>query len=294
VSLDKSSDRITVELPGIKSPKRARRLLQATANLEFWELYTAVDLLGQTSPGPIIRLNDELKKNPKYNDKAKDQVKPDSATLAKIEAIKNDTALSQIKRDSQIALLNPSNVVDSIGPLFKILIPSNPQDVKDPFIAYAKSADTAAVMALLNSEEAKGIIPRDLRFAWAAKSDKNKETGVRSYILFALNTKGNKKATLSGERITSTSVSTTQRGGLDYAVSVNMDKEGTRLWKKMTEENVGKSVAVVLDDKVQSWPRVNEVIPNGSTQISGNFTAADANELSNMLSIGKLPATTEL
>jgi SecD/SecF fusion protein len=294
VALDESTDRITVELPGIKSPKRARRLLQATANLEFWELYTAVDLLGQTSPGPIIRLNDELKKNPKYNDKAKDQVKPDSATLAKIEAIKNDTALSQIKRDSQIALLDPSNVVDSIGPLFKILIPSNPQDVKDPFIAYAKSADTAAVMALLNSEEAKGIIPRDLRFAWAAKSDKNKETGVRSYILFALNTKGNKKATLSGERITSTSVSTTQRGGLDYAVSVNMDKEGTRLWKKMTEENVGKSVAVVLDDKVQSWPRVNEVIPNGSTQISGNFTAADANELSNMLSIGKLPATTEI
>lgn len=296
VSLDKSTDRITVELPGIKSPKRARRLLQATANLEFWELYTAVDLLGQTSPGPIIRLNDELKKNSKYNGKGKDSLVTDTAVLAKIEAIKKDTSLNPIKRDSLIAALDPSAVVDSTdpGPLFKILMPSNPQDVKDPFVAYAKSSDTAAVMALLNSEEAKSIIPRDLRFAWAAKSDKNKETGVRTYTLFALSTKGAKKAPLSGERITSTSVSTSQRGGLDYAVSVNMDKEGTRLWKKMTEENVGKSVAVVLDDKVQSWPRVNEVIPNGSTQISGNFTAADANELANMLSIGKLPATTEI
>jgi SecD/SecF fusion protein len=296
VSLDKSSDRITVELPGIKSPKRARRLLQATANLEFWELYTAVELLGRSTAGPLVSLNDALKLNPKYNSKAKELVKPDSATLAKIESIKNDSTMKQPMKDSLIASLDPSTVKDTadVGPLFKILSPFTPQDEKDAFIAYAKSADTAAVMTLLNTEEAKSVIPRDLRFVWGAKPEKNKETGIRSFALFAINTKGAKKAQLSGERITSTSVSTSQRGGLDYAVSVNMDKEGTRLWKKMTEANVGKSVAVVLDDKVQSWPRVNEVIPNGSTQISGNFTAADANELSNMLSIGKLPATTEI
>ena len=296
VSLDKTTDRITVELPGIKSPKRARRLLQATASLEFWEMYRAVELLGQQTPGPWIQLNDALKLNPKYNSKAKAVTAPDSATLAKIEAVKKDSTLSQIQKDSQIAVLDPSKAKDTsdVGPLFNALSAAPPQDENDPFFGFAKSADTASVMAMLSSEEAKAIMPRDVRFVWGAKADKDKTTGARLYQLFAINTKGSKKAALTGERITSTSVSTSQRGGIDYAVSLDMDKEGTRLWKKMTEDNVKRCVAVVLDDRVQSWPRVNEVIPNGRTQISGNFSATDANDLSNILSIGKLPATTEI
>lgn len=304
VALDKSTDRITVELPGIKSPKRARRLLQATANLEFWELYMATELLiNQSGAGPVYMLNEALKKNPKYNGK-KEITKPDSAAQVKIDSISKDTSLSQVKKDSLIALLDPSKANDStnIGPLFQIASPAQRidnknnsiVDPKEPFMMTVKVADTAKVMALLKSDEAKSIIPRDLRFVWSGKSNKDKDSGIRYYSLLALNTRGAKKAALSGERVTSTSVNTAQRGGLEYAVSVSMDKEGTRLWKKMTEENVGKAVAVVLDDKVQSWPVVQGVIPSGNTQITGNFTAADANELANMLSIGKLPATTEI
>ena len=304
VALDKSTDRITVELPGIKSPKRARRLLQATANLEFWELYMATELLlNQSGGGPVYALNEALKKNPKYNGK-KEQTKPDSAAQVKIDSITKDTSLSQVKKDSLIALLDPSKANDStnVGPLFQIASPAQRidnknnsiVDPKEPFMMTVKVADTAKVMALLRSDEAQSIIPRDIRFVWSGKSNKDKDSGIRYYSLLALNTRGAKKAALSGERVTSTSVNTAQRGGLEYAVNVSMDKEGTRLWKKMTEDNVGKAVAVVLDDKVQSWPVVQGVIPNGNTQITGNFTAADANELANMLSIGKLPATTEI
>lgn len=296
VSLDKSSDRITVELPGVKSPKRARRLLQATANLEFWEMYRAVDLLGQQAAGPWVQLNDALKANPKFNPKAAGMVKPDSAALVQIEKIKADTALTQIQKDSQIAILDPSSVKDTndIGPLFNALSAVPPQDENDPFHGYAKVSDTSLVMSMLNSEEARKIMPRDLRFVWGAKSDRTKDKGIRMFELFALNTRGEKKAPLTGERITSTSTSTSSKGGLDYAVSIDMDKDGARAWKKMTEANVKKCVAVVLDDKVQSWPRVNEVIPNGRTQISGNFSATEANDLANILSIGKLPAKTEI
>jgi SecD/SecF fusion protein len=295
VSLDKSTDRITVELPGVQSPKRARRLLQATASLEFWEMYRAVDLLGTQTAGPWIQLNDALKANPNYNSKAKTTTAPDSAALAKIEAIKADTALTQIQKDSQIAVLDPSKADTSdIGPLFTALSAVPPQDENDPFYGFAKIGDTSAVMTMLRSEEARRIMPRDVRFVWGATADRNTETNVRMLQLFALNTRGAKKAALSGERITSSSVSTSSKGGLDYAVSLEMDKEGTRLWKKMTEDNVKRCVAVILDDKVQSWPRVNEAIPNGRTQISGGFSATEANDLANILSIGKLPATTEI
>ncbi len=296
VALDKSTDRITVELPGIQSPKRARKLLQSTANLEFWEMYRAVDLLGTRTEGPWIQLNNALKANPTFNDKAKNKPVLDSNQTAQIEKIKLDTALTQVQKDSQIAIIDPSQVKDTsdIGPLFSVLSVAPPQDENDPFYGFAKTSDTARVMQLLNSEEGQRIIPRDVKFIWGSKADKAKETGARMVQLFALNTRGESKATLTGERITNTSVSTSSRGGLDYAVSLEMDKEGTRLWKKMTEANVKRCVAVVLDDKVQSWPRVNEVIPNGRTQISGNFTATDANDLANVLSIGKLPATPEI
>ncbi len=296
VYLDKSTDRITVELPGVQSPKRARKLLQATANLEFWEMYRAVDLLGSRTEGPYVQLNNALKTNKKYNDKAKEKPVLDSTQLAQIEKIKSDTALAQTKKDSMIAAIDPSQVKDTsdVGPLFTALSVMPPQDENDPFYGFVKISDTAKVMAMLNSDEAKRIIPRDVRFLWGSNVEKAKETGAKMLQIFAINTRGEKKATLTGERITSTSVSTSSKGGLDYAVSLEMDKEGTRLWKKMTEANVKRCVAVVLDEKVQSWPRVNEVIPNGRTQISGNFSATDANDLANVLSIGKLPASPEI
>lgn len=296
VSLDKTTDRIMVELPGVQSPKRARKLLQGVANLEFWEMYRGIELLGAQGNGPWVQLNEALKTNPKFSDKAATAPKPDSAILAKIEAIKADSALSQVQKDSQLALLDPTKGAgaDSLNnPLFLALSVVPPTEETDPFYGYAKVADTAKVMAMLNSEEARRIMPRDVRFVWGAKSDKAKDSGVRMFQLFALNTRGG-KAKLTGQAITSTAVNTTSKGGLDYAVSLEMNSDGARAWKKMTEENVNRCVAVVLDDKVQSWPRVNGVIPNGRTEISGNFTATDANDLANVLSIGKLPAIPEI
>lgn len=301
VSLDKSTDRITVELPGVRSPKRAREFLQATASLEFWEMYTAVELLGQQTAGPLVNLNEALKGS-KY-DKSEPAVgtaapQPDSSALAYIEEVKADTSLDEAVKQAKIDSVNASfaatAVTDSTnpGPLFKVMGFAPPQTEKDPYVGYTQVKDTAEVMELLRSAEAQRILPKDVRFAWDSKVQKS-EDGGRLVQLFALRTRGQDEATLSGERVVS-SRATQNPSGAGYAVSLDMDNEGARKWKKMTEENVGFCVAVTLDNKVYSYPRVNEAIPNGSTSISGDFSATDASDLANILSIGKLPATPEI
>ncbi len=306
VSLDKSTDRITVELPGVRSPERARNFLQQTASLEFWEMYTALELVGGQTKGPIILLNDALKDS-EYDDtkNAIDTltapVALDSTTQAAVDAVQADTTLAdslkQAKVDSiETAYQKSVAAVDSTnpGPLFKVLsiLVDQKTTENDPFRAMASTRDTAWVMELLNSEYAKDIIPNDVVFAWENEVQSG-ENGERFVALFALRTRGLKEAPLQGDRITN-SIPTSNPSGFGYAVSLAMDSKGARAWKKMTEDNVERCVAVVLDGKIYSWPRVNEVIANGNTSISGNFSATEATDLANILSIGKLPAKPQI
>jgi SecD/SecF fusion protein len=273
VSLDESTDRITIELPGITNPQRAREYLQTTASLEFWDTYRLQDVVGSTNLANMLaELNESLK---------------DKTATIQIDSSKKDslgnTIIDTIKTTS--ATVDSANV----GPLF-----SKMQFGGDVNIGVVSTADTAEVMAILNNNANK--LPRNARFVWSNKYDKDKTTGERKYILYCLDTKGKAEAPLQGDRIVAARMdSDTRTSG--YVVVVNMNDEGKREWKKMTERNSmpeNKAVAIVLDNKVYSAPVVNGVIADGNTQISGSFTAVEAGDLANILSIGKLPCRTEI
>ncbi|BDS13711.1 protein translocase subunit SecDF [Aureispira anguillae] len=294
VSLDKSTDRITVELPGVRNPKRARKYLQATANLEFWELHQNVDIQNE-----LIALNETLKEQKKLaetlNDTTSAPVEETPETTSDSSDLAGDSTLSDLGD-----LDNGDLAADSVdmGPLFTLLQPVIARSNADRsgVIGYAELANVPGVEAILKSEDAKKALggkARSVRFVWDAKSFEG--TDGKNYIaLYALNTKGRKNSKLSGERVIQ-SYPTPNPTGRGFAVSLSMDQEGARVWKKMTTDNVGRQVAVVLDNKVYSAPNVNEPIPNGNTSISGGFdNVTEAKDLANILSIGKLPAKPEI
>ncbi|MCH2024003.1 MAG: protein translocase subunit SecD, partial [Saprospiraceae bacterium] len=305
VSLDKSTDRITVELPGIRNPKRARKYLQATANLEFWELYENIDILNQ-----LNALNETLKEQKKLADAANDTTEtvevdipkddPDESpdTSEVVNLLDDDADTSDFVNLLGDSLSDDNSLVEDstdYGPLFSILQPNFPRTNSDrsATIGYAEVANVSAIQTILNSPDAKKVLPRGVRFVWKAKEFKAQD-GKRYLELFALNTKGRKTSKLNGERVIQ-AFATPNPSGPGFAVSLSMDQTGARVWKKMTTDNVGRQVAVVLDNKVYSAPNVNEPIPNGNTSISGGFDqVTEANDLANILSIGKLPSRPEI
>jgi SecD/SecF fusion protein len=306
VSLDKSTDRITVELPGVRSPERARQFLQGTANLEFWEMYTALEVFGQQGNGPLVQLNNELRGSEYDTKNKKDSttaapVVLDSTAQAKVDQVRADSTLSDSLKDLRVDSITKefeqqfvANDTTDRGPLFSamsIMIDERTTE-DDPFRAFVPTRDTARVMKMLTSSIAKRSLPRDLKFAWENEVQKG-DNGERFITLFALRTRGKKVAPLQGDRITN-SMPTSNPSGFGYAVSLSMDSKGAREWKKMTKSNKDRCVAVVLDGRIYSWPRVNDVIADGNTSISGNFSATEATDLANILSIGKLPAKPEI
>ena len=311
VSLDKSTDRITVELPGVRNPKRARKYLQATANLEFWELYENTEILNE-----LNNLNETLKEQKKLAEAANDASSDSMDSMEDDQPADEPTdeqpedAPEDSLANNDLGGLNDSSDLGSLddageaadstdfGPLFTILQPNVPRtnSERSAAIGYAEVSNMAAVEEMLNSPEAKkalGIKSRSIRFVWHAEVNEFTD-GKRYATLFALNTKGREISKLNGERVIK-SFETPNPSGSGFAVSLSMDQEGARIWKKMTTDNVGRQVAVVLDNKVYSAPNVNEPIPSGNTSISGGFEeVTEARDLANILSIGKLPSKTTI
>jgi SecD/SecF fusion protein len=300
VSLDKTTDRITVELPGVRNPKRARKYLVATANLEFWELYENIDILNQ-----LNTLNDNLKEIKRLEDEANDTLStetdepeiitedPDSTEVIDLLGEEPDSNDVNLLGDSTDNILSEDST--DFGPLFSVLQPNFPRTNSDrtATIGYAELSNVAAVEAILNGPEAQKVLPRGAKFVWKSKPFPAQD-GKKYLELFALNTKGLKTSKLNGERVIQ-SYATPNPSGPGFAVSLSMDQAGARIWKKMTTDNVGRQVAVVLDNKVYSAPNVNEPIPNGNTSISGGFEeVTEARDLANILSIGKLPSRPEI
>lgn len=289
VSLDKGTDRITVELPGVRNPKRARKYLQATANLEFWELYQNNEILNS-----LDRLNTVLKK--KYEKENINNTSTDTDSTDTDPVIPEGDSTDTDSTDTPPTIGDPPSISGSdsldqdYGPLFNLMSPYTGEATATIGVVDVNKADT--LINLLNSKDAKKVLPKSVRFVLDAKPFKGQD-GKRYYVVYALNTKGKSESSLQGERITS-AYPTSNQGGRGYAVSLSMDNIGAQEWKKITQRNVGKQVAVVLDDRVYSAPVVQGVIPNGNTQISGNFTVTEATDLANILSIGKLPTNAEI
>lgn len=282
--------RILIELPGIKDPERVRKLLQGSANLEFWETYDLAEILPQ-----LVQINAEVAKVNATTEavnvpaeEAKEEVKAE-ANADDIDALVDNIAAKDSAAEAEADQEAALEQYKKQNPLFAVLNPSvnqAGQAYRGPVVGTVHYTDTAKVMAMLNSSMAKSILPRELRLCWTVKAIDDAET---FYQLVALKAQTNGRPSLEGDVITDARADFGQTSA--YAnVSMSMNAEGARDWQRITRDNIGKSIAIVLDGYVYSFPTVQNEIANGNSQITGNFTVEEAKDLANTLQSGKMPA----
>ena len=272
--------RILIELPGIKEPERVRKLLQGSANLEFWETYDVSELMNQ-----LTQINNEL---------AKANASTEAAQEATQETVAEETTETVNEFDSLVAEVDSATKAQEdqaaaieeykkTNPLFYALNFNG--QVQGPIVGTVHYTDTAKVMEMFNSPAAKQILPRELKLVWTVKAIDKAES---LYQLIALKSI-NGRPSLEGEVITNARADFGQTSA--YAnVSMTMNNEGARKWQRITRDNIGKSIAIVLDGYAYSFPTVQNEIAGGSSQITGNFTVEEAKDLANTLNSGKMPA----
>ena len=280
-SLEDKMGRIMVELPGIKEPERVRKLLQGSANLELWETYNAKDV------APYLQAADNKLRNILANEAPADSVAVDS-TAAPVVAQATSTA------DSLAAALKGENKAQSVDlaqikkehPLLAVLqVNSSGQG---PVVAYANYKDTADINKYLSMKEIQAELPKDLRLKWGVSAYEYDPKG-QTFELYAIrSTERNGRAPLEGDVVVSAKDEYDQFG--KPAVSMSMNTDGSRRWAQLTKQNIGKSIAIVLDGYVYSAPNVNTEITGGNSQITGHFTPEQAKDLANVLKSGKMPA----
>ena len=280
--------RILIELPGIKEPERVRKLLQGSANLEFWETYDFAEILPQ-----FAQINSEFAKVNAANEEA--AAETPAAKAEKKEAAADDDLAALVENaeaDSAAIDADQAAAVENYkknNPLFAILNPSinnAGQAFRGPVVGMVHYTDTAKVNAMLNSTIAKQVLPRDLRLKWTVKAI---DEAGSVYQLVALKAQRDGRASLEGDVITDARADFSQLSA--YAnVSMSMNAEGAKAWQRITRDNIGKSIAIVLDGYVYSFPTVQNEIAGGNSQITGNFTVEEAKDLANTLKSGKMPA----
>ena len=284
--LEGQQGRIMVEMPGISQPERMRKMLQGSANLEFWETYNSEEI------APYLQQLDTRLANGDHEVEAKDSVAADSAKkeVAKAEPAKAAPKLNLKKGDDAKSKINAekqSAAAIKAHPLLARLQLVPGQGLST--VGYASVRDTAAINKLIYSALAKQVLPSDLKLLWSAKPADH--LNVKNiYELHALKvTTSTGRAPLEGDVITDAKDEFEPTTGAP-CVSMKMNTEGARRWAQMTKANVGKAIAIVLDGVVYSAPRVNGEIDGGSSQITGNFTIEDTKDLANTLKSGRMPA----
>ncbi|MGB0777186.1 MAG: protein translocase subunit SecDF [Flavobacteriaceae bacterium] len=262
-----NSGRILIELPGAKDISRVEKLLQSTAELQFWEVYNS-----QETAAFFFQANEVIQE--KLNSDTEDNASEEQTV---------DDLLGEV----QDSIVNQKN-------LFSVLQPNIPQAANQisSMVGFASVRDTAKVNEYLAMPEVRAELPAEMRyvkFLWDAKP--NKDTDV--ITLYAIKGNRQNQAPIEGDVIND-AVQSFDQFGVNPEVSMNMNSAGTKLWAKLTTDNVGNFVAVVLDDYVYTAPRVNDAITTGRTSISGNFTVEEAQDLANVLKAGKLPAAANI
>lgn len=281
VTLQQSTGRIMVELPGVDNPKRARELLQSTANLEFWAV-----IPGQNAGGFINEANNMLISIEENESTAADTevVSTDTNTVA--DAATDTASLSKDSIDAMLAEdTAAADTENTGGPLIDILL----QATDAAAFGNVAESDTAKLMKYLRMEEVRDVFPAGVRFMLAAKPDE----GTKNYNVYAI--QGNEDddlPLLDGSVIKNASPDRDQVNNI--VVSLTMNSDGARKWRDITTARKGQFIAIALDNKIYSAPVVNDVIPNGRSSISGNFTQQDAIDLSNILEVGKLPVPSRI
>ncbi len=294
--LEGQDGRIMVEMPGIREPERMRKLLQGSANLEFWETYNAEEIIPYLqqldSRYAQLQSNDEAAEETAEDNAAEETVveeetiteEGDSATLqqaeAKFKLAGDDTADAEAARSY-------TEEMRKQHPLLTRLQTTGQGALSR--VGYANARDTAAIDSIIYSEVARQVLPSDLKLLWSAKqSDAVQAKNI--YELYALKvTQANGRAPLEGDVVTDAKDQFNNLTG-QPEVSMSMNTEGARRWAALTKANIGKAVAIVLDGVVYSAPRVNGEISGGQSSITGSFTVEDTKDLANTLKSGRMPA----
>ena len=279
--LEGQDGRIMVEMPGIREPERMRKLLQGSANLEFWETYNADEVV------PYLTQLDQLAANGgDAKAAAADTTAADTAAAAK-SAEKSNATLQLKTKDNEKQTVAADEAARKQHPLFSILSTMGRGSLS--LVGYANVRDTAAVNKIIYSKEAKKVLPGNLRLLWSAKPTDN-VNAKNVYELHAIKvTTTNGRAPIEGDVVTDAKDQFNNLTG-QPEVSMSMNTDGARRWAALTKANVGRAIAIVLDGSVYSAPRVNGEISGGQSSISGNFTIEDTKDLANTLKSGRMPA----
>ncbi|HIY15058.1 MAG TPA: protein translocase subunit SecDF [Candidatus Alistipes cottocaccae] len=279
-----NSHRILVELPGVKEPQRVRDLLQGTASLEFWLTYDANEVI------PALVSADKLLKEELTQAAAQTEPVAEETSAAEAAATEDQGLIGEIGADSTASAdaVQTDHFDREQNPLFAVL---DPNYAGGAAIGAAYKADIAAVNEYLSRPEVRELFPADILFKWGVKGDDHIDGRFYLYAIKVTTPDG--KAPLDGSVVTDAREQYAERGAT-AVVSMTMNAEGTQEWARMTGENIGKCIAIVLDGYVYSAPRVNTKIDKGSSEITGDFTIQEAQDLANVLNSGKVPAPAKI
>jgi SecD/SecF fusion protein len=276
--------RIMVEMPGIKEPERMRKLLQGSANLEFWETYNASEVIPYLS-----QLDTRLAHSDRDTTAVSDSTKAEAKDTAAVKTAKPKFQLKTAAKNQSVKTTPDAQLEEAkkLHPLFAMLQTTGGQSLS--LVGYASVRDTAAINKLIHGDIAKQVLPSDMKLLWSAKP----ADGISAKNIFELHalkvTTTTGRAPLEGDVVTNASDQFNNLTG-QPEVSMTMNSEGARRWAELTKANVGKAIAIVLDGVVYSAPRVNGEISGGQSSISGNFTVEDTKDLANTLKSGRMPA----
>lgn len=302
-----ASKRIMIEIPGVDNPARVRNLLQSTANLEFYEVYDNSEFSSYwTAANEAVKNHLESENAEQISEGSEPEETtadaPEESVLEENQdSLVTDTTENQ--EDSFDNLLNQadSETSDSLQlqedlakdfPLFRLLSPSQ---APGPIVAFANKRDTAEINKYIDLPEVQAAFPSNSRLVWEAKPIESQDAEgntVRVLRLLALRGEQNGSPQLDGSAIRNAFQTTTPTG--EIVVSMEMNQQGAATWYELTGRNVGKPIAIVLDNRVYSFPAPSEAIPGGSSQISGDFTIQEAQDLATILKTGKLDVPAQI
>ena len=270
-----NSGRILVELPGVKEPECVRKLLQGTASLEFWETFTNQEISGYLAEANA-RLAEILADEPVAGEASEAPAAESADSLLASEIAQNQVSEADLE------------AYKKQNPLFAVLTPS--QYTGNACIGFATAVDTAKVNRYLSMPQVAEIFPAEFRPMWSVKPSEMFEADNIFELVAIKSTSRDGKAKLDGGVVTDARVVYDHGTNGEPSVSMSMNAEGANIWARMTGDNVGRQIAIVLDGMVYSYPNVNSAITGGQSSITGHFTPEEATDLVNVLKSGKLPA----
>lgn len=291
-----TAGRILVELPGVKEPERVRKLLQGSANLEFWETYKLPEIYQQLVAADNV-LATILSKEASADSvaTAADNVEK-IADAADANVSEADSLLAELGQDKKDTEANQSmEEFAKQHPLFALLQISqyNGQLSPGSTVGIAQAKDMEKISEYLNMKQVKEVLPRNLALKWGVKAIDDKEQFFELYALKVTNRDGS--PALGGDVVTDANADFMQQAGRsEQMVNMVMNAEGSKAWARLTKENIGRQIAIVLDEMVYSAPNVNDEITGGRSQITGHFTPEEAKDLANVLKSGKMAASVHI